>query len=549
MSLDSLIEAALGGELKFVFVGGKGGVGKTTSSSSIASLLARDCKVRVLLVSTDPAHSLGDAWRTQFSNTPTCPCPLDLPNLDVMEVDPKVSMDAELKKWSEYAKDLFDDSSTKQISSLQSWLSGIPGIDEATALSSAITHIESGKYDIIIFDTAPSGHTLKLLALPDILTKGIEQIQSWQSTLVGYWETFKGLTSGDMTSASKRAKAKEEIAQKLADYKRSIQKVATMIQDQHRTRFVVVCIAEYLSVMETQRLLQELKKNRVHASHVIVNQLVVHDALSRDDLAELERLAELGNLQLNSTLLQKTIHACRLTTARKEIQKKYLDMLKSLPETQNMLNNICEIPILPEEVTGKDSIHRFSQRLVNNPSTLAVFQRKNPTMVDDALSSVIEDNRIPSIGDKVLVMNLEKSNQYNGLEGVIVSELDPTTERFGVSILFEGKKKTLALQLKNITLIEKQTISDDMNKKHKANENDEVDLSSKHDESQPYASNVMSKALSVLDDAEIKAMIEKNPKVRDAVSDVLQNPMNFMKYFADPEMGPFISKAMSKLKF
>jgi len=545
MSLDSLIEAALGGELKFVFVGGKGGVGKTTSSSALANLLARVCKVRVLLVSTDPAHSLGDAWRMQFSNTPTCPCPNDVPNLEVMEIDPKASMDAELKKWSEYAKDVFDDaSSTRQIGSLQQWLTGIPGIDEATALSSAITHIESGKYDIIIFDTAPSGHTLKLLALPDILTKGIEQLQSWQGTILGYWENFRGLASGDMASASKKAKAKEDITERLAEYKRSIQKVAMMIQDQHRTRFVVVCIAEYLSVMETQRLLQELKKNHVHSSHIIVNQLIVQDALSRDDLSELERLAELGSLQLNSSLLQKTIHACRLTTARKEIQNKYLDMLKTLPETQNMLDGICEIPILAEEVTGKDSIHRFSQRLVSNPSNLVVFQRKVSTVMDEGSPTMSEEWN-PSIGDKVLIKNLEKSNQYNGLEGIIVSQMDSTTERYGVSIFFEGKKRSLALQLKNISLVEKHqsSVEDDKSKKHKAED------AIRDGVTQPSTSNVMTKALSVLDDPEIKVMIEKNPKFKDAVSDVLENPMNFMKYFSDPEMGPLISKAMSKLKF
>ena len=72
-----------GDDLKFVFVGGKGGVGKTTSSSAIATLLAGRCNQRVLLVSTDPAHSLSDAFRREFSNEPTSP---GVANLDVMEV-------------------------------------------------------------------------------------------------------------------------------------------------------------------------------------------------------------------------------------------------------------------------------------------------------------------------------------------------------------------------------------------------------------------------------------------------------------------------------
>ena len=75
-----------------------------------------------------------------------------------MEVDPKETMDGELQSWIEYSRDLLgeDESSDdmmKKINSFQDWLTGIPGIDEATALSSAIRHIESGEYDIIVFDT------------------------------------------------------------------------------------------------------------------------------------------------------------------------------------------------------------------------------------------------------------------------------------------------------------------------------------------------------------------------------------------------------------
>ena len=66
-----------------------------------------------------------------------------------------------------------------------------------------------------------------------------------------------------------------------------------MLQDQKRTRFVVVCIAEYLSISETQRLLQELAKNGVRASHIVVNQLVVKSALGKKELAEVSK-ANLG---------------------------------------------------------------------------------------------------------------------------------------------------------------------------------------------------------------------------------------------------------------
>ncbi len=535
----------------------QGGVGKTTSSSAIATLLARHCNKRILLVSTDPAHSLSDAFLCEFTNEPTSP---GIDNLHVMEVDPTETMQRELNKWAELAKEIAapgesdtdgEESSNnndmvKKIKQFQEWLSGIPGIDEATALSSAIEHIESNKYDLIVFDTAPTGHTLKLLGMPDILQAGIEKLQGWQSTLWGYWDVLKGLGS----SASKnRRHAKDEVAQMLENYKTGIQKVALMLQDQRRTRFVVVCIAEYLSISETQRLLRELKKSNVRASHIIVNQLVVENALSIDELTDLEELAEVGSLMLNQELLSKTVHACRLTTARKGIQEKYLSQLKSFPETEGILNGICEVPLLAEEVTGNDALCRFAKYMVRDPPSVPecasnAVNSGHRRLYDDQILEKKENTTngaspwTPTIGDGVKIKDLEKAAHYNGLEGVIVSTLDPETNRCGVKLVYNGKGKTLSLQTKNMVLLHKA-------KKAKCGNNGESCVAN---ESGSVASTV-SKAMSVLDDPEIKALVESNPKFKDAVEDCINNPISFMKYISDPEMSPLISKAMSKLKF
>uniref|UniRef100_A0A7S4HKC3 STI1 domain-containing protein n=1 Tax=Odontella aurita TaxID=265563 RepID=A0A7S4HKC3_9STRA len=580
MTLDSLLWDAVGGknvsgdgttndsDLKFIFVGGKGGVGKTTSSSAIATLLARRCNKRVLLVSTDPAHSLGDAFRTSFSNQPISP---DLPNLHVMEIDPSDSMKAEMEKWAKLADEVSggtENDLVKNIHSFQEWLSGIPGIDEATALSSAIKHIESGEYDIIVFDTAPTGHTLKLLALPEILSAGIEKLQGWQSTIWGFVETFKSIRPGAAGAASKRkVDAKAEVAARLEEYRRVIQKVAMMLQDELRTRFIVVCIAEYLSISETQRLLQELKRNKVRVSNVIVNQLVIQQALEKDELEELEGLAEVGSLHLAQKLLGKTVHACRLTTARKTIQEKYLKQLKTFPEAQGILDGICEVPLLPEEVTGNAALERFGSLMVACPPDLKTINESGikshvvaKPLYDDQLRGIVGqtgDNEehtenkhaidlTPTIGDTVSIQGLAKSAMYNGLNGTVISGLDEETGRFGVSVEYEGKKKKLALQLKNLSLEEKA-------KKQKKSLGEVTPSSANASGSAEGAHNVMTednvnKAKGILEDPEIKAIIAQNPRFKDAVEDVTENPMNIMKYLMDPEMSPLISKAMEKLK-
>lgn len=474
-----------------------------------------------------------------------------------MEVDPTETMQRELNRWAELAKEIAvpgesdsdgdDNDMVKKIKQFQEWLSGIPGIDEATALSSAIEHIESNKYDLIVFDTAPTGHTLKLLGMPDILQAGIEKLQGWQSTLWGYWDVLKGLGS----SVSKnRLHAKEEVAQMLENYKTGIQKVALMLQDQRRTRFVVVCIAEYLSISETQRLLRELKRNNVRASHIIVNQLVIENALSSDELADLEGLAEVGSLILNQELLSKTVHACRLTTARKGIQEKYLSQLKSFPETEEILDGICEVPLLAEEVTGNDALSRFAKYMIRDPpsveesSSRATMNSGQCRLYDNQLikkkEKTAEDvsSWTPTIGDGIKINALAKAAQYNGMQGVIVSTLDSETDRCGVKIEYNGKSKILSLQMKNMVLLHKTK---------KARSGGDIDPSVENGSGS--AANAVSKAMSVLDDPEIKALVESNPKFKDAVEECIKNPISFMKYISDPEMSPLISKAMSKLKF
>ena len=196
----------------------------------------------------------------------------------------------------------------------------------------------------------------------------------------------------------------------------------------------MVCIAEYLSISETRRLLQELERNRVRASHVFVNQLVVEHALSQEDLTELEGLAEVGSLALNRELLDKTVHACRLTTARRGIQEKYLGMLKSYPETQGEISDgICEPPSAEGAATSSVAAGSVGP---SGPRRL----------YDDNASS----SWTPTKGDSVKVTGLEKAGQYNGLEGVIVSTLDAETQRCGVRIEHNGKMKTLALQMQNL---------------------------------------------------------------------------------------------------
>lgn len=157
-------------EIKFIFVGGKGGVGKTTTSSSIAIELAKH-RGKTLLISTDPAHNLSDAFKQKFTSEPSAVN--GIPNLMALEVDPKKS--SGLKTMF---KD-FDENGTlaeftKDFGFLQEMLSQTPGIDEVVVFGDMMKMAKSMEVEVVVFDTAPTGHTLKLLGFPQVFEKGRE---------------------------------------------------------------------------------------------------------------------------------------------------------------------------------------------------------------------------------------------------------------------------------------------------------------------------------------------------------------------------------------
>eukprot|EP01126_Amoeba_proteus_P019063 TRINITY_DN1974_c0_g1_i4.p1 TRINITY_DN1974_c0_g1~~TRINITY_DN1974_c0_g1_i4.p1 ORF type:complete len:416 (+),score=85.41 TRINITY_DN1974_c0_g1_i4:78-1250(+) len=332
----SLLDVVRNQKLQFIFVGGKGGVGKTTVASALALQLAKqNPQKNVLLISTDPAHSLSDAFRLSFDSTPkTVP---GVRGLSVMEILPQVMLHEELNSWSKLAEDAGLEIAT-EVDKFRQWLTSIPGIDEATALSSVIGYTESGVYDIIVFDTAPTGHTLKLLQLPDVLQIGLNQLQSWQSKLWGYYQTFTSFLSFGQSERDKRKKdmdmnkLKKRLERKLQNYKTGIEKVAKMLKDNSKTTFIAVCIAEYLSVSETTRLLQQLVISNVHVSNVVVNQLI-ENVLETEEIMYFQSF--LNSVQLRSSdLREKMKNSLNLLHARQKIQEKYLMMLKQSPEAE-----------------------------------------------------------------------------------------------------------------------------------------------------------------------------------------------------------------------
>ena len=159
----------------FIFVGGKGGVGKTSVSSATALWLAEQGK-KTLIVSTDPAHSLADSLEVPIGSYPR----EIKTNLFAVEIDPDEAM-AQKQAQLESQKAANPESAggllgMDFLSDQLDMASSSPGADEAAAFEMFMGVMNSDEFDVVVFDTAPTGHTLRLLSFPEVMDSWVGKI-------------------------------------------------------------------------------------------------------------------------------------------------------------------------------------------------------------------------------------------------------------------------------------------------------------------------------------------------------------------------------------
>jgi len=208
----------------------------------------------VLLISTDPAHNLSDAFSQKFSKDATLVN--GYTNLYAMEIDPSGSM-----------QEMIENSDGGQMGSMMQDLAfAIPGVDEAMGFAEIMKHVKSMQYSVIVFDTAPTGHTLRFLSFPAVLEKALGKL----STLSGKF----GPMMQSMSSMMGMPANTDEMFGKLEGMREVITEVNTQFKDPEKTTFVCVCISEFLSLYETERLIQELTSYEIDTHAIVVNQLL-----------------------------------------------------------------------------------------------------------------------------------------------------------------------------------------------------------------------------------------------------------------------------------
>ncbi len=292
--------------LRLLMFGGKGGVGKTTCAASAATYLALNRpQESFLLVSTDPAHSLVDS--IAGSRSPT--------NLKIVELNAQEALRVFKKEHDQHLREVAERGTFLDHEDLNKLLQlSLPGLDELMGFLEISKWVQNQDYGCVVVDTAPTGHTLRLLATPELIKKWLQALD----TLLAKHRYMKVVFRGSYQ--------RDHLDHFIQELSEMVHQMQGLMQEVNRCRFIPVMFAEDLSIGETTSLLQFLQNHRIPVADILVNRLVPD----------------------NNCLVCGETAYCQRTT------------LKSLRENIIFAGHaIWGIPLYPGEVRGIDSLTVF----------------------------------------------------------------------------------------------------------------------------------------------------------------------------------------------
>ncbi|WP_172368898.1 ArsA family ATPase [Sporosarcina jiandibaonis] len=297
-----------------IFVGGKGGVGKSTSAAAIA-LQSAEQGFKTLLISTDPAHNVGDIFSTNIGGKTK----EIADNLYALEIDPDIETDNYIKSVKENIRGVVHSGMMEEVHRQLDTAKASPGADEAALFDKLISIIleERANFDKLVFDTAPTGHTIRLLTLPE---------------LMGVW--IKGLLDKRRTTNenySRLINDGEPVEDPIYDVLRIRQsrfsKAREVLLDKKQTGFIFVLNPERLPILETKKAIELLNKYDLAVSTLIINKVLPEDA-DGDFIME-----------------------------RKKHEKQYIEMIKETFTKQQLIF----VPLFSQDIISEKHLALFSE--------------------------------------------------------------------------------------------------------------------------------------------------------------------------------------------
>jgi arsenite-transporting ATPase len=328
---------------EYVLYGGKGGVGKTTCAAATGLASARD-GTSTLVVSTDPAHSLSDTLNTEIGSEPTR-IKDDIP-LYAVEIDPEAASEGPFVTDEEdQAEAAFDaggaggtDGAMGGLGGFEGMLGGgdhplaggaMPGADEAAAMQLLLEYLDDPRFDRVVVDTAPTGHTLRLLELPDVMDSMVGRLLSFREKLSGMAGSLGGLFGGGSDEDM------EEGVDDLRELSSKIERLRTALRDPSRTDFRVVMVPEEMSVVESERLIDRLEGFGIPVGTVVVNRV-------SEDLTDVAGFDE-------EWFVAPDTEGCEFCRRRWEVQRSALKRAQELFRGRD----VKRVPLFAEAVQGE----------------------------------------------------------------------------------------------------------------------------------------------------------------------------------------------------
>lgn len=256
---------------------GKGGVGKTTCSVTTALHLA-DKGFKVLLVSLDPAHNAGDALDCALTDQKTAVTP----TLDALEIDLETLIQRYLKRTSDMMRHTYRYLTVINLEKLFDMIRYSPGIEEQATLEALkdIVFQEAYNYDVIVFDTAPTGLTLRVLALPSVSMLWIQKLTGLRKKILDLRSVIEHvhgeqyLTVDGVEEKLSTSEDEDSTIRELRTYHAEIERIRKTLSNPNLTSVAAVLNAEDMPLFETERAAEALKKFQIPLKLLIVNKVL-----------------------------------------------------------------------------------------------------------------------------------------------------------------------------------------------------------------------------------------------------------------------------------
>jgi len=336
-------------DLEFLLLGGKGGVGKTSLASATALHLARQNPgEKVLVFSTDPAHSLSDSFNlpigdeiTQIKSEIENP-KSKIQNLFALEINADKLWENFKKEFKDDIEEMFDrflgnkvDIKFDREVMTELLTLAPPGLDEIMALDKIMGLREEGEFDIFVLDTSPTGHLLRFLELPDI-------VREWLKAFFRLLLKYKGMVRLN------------KAAEKALEMSRNVRKIQETLVNPDQTTFIAVTIPEAMGFLELERLAGALENARVPCDHVAINMII-----------------------------PKT--ACDFCSSKRVEQQGYVKKIHS----RFPAHNVIKVPMFPHQVRGLHDLCRIGQIIFEN-SEPVITRQDNGKQAANSISGIEE---------------------------------------------------------------------------------------------------------------------------------------------------------------